>query len=219
MEDLHHVGQRDQPGREEDLLSPGSLRDALAVPALEGLLDAVPDPLGHAQPFPEPVCRQPVILDHGLGHPAAVTCEGHPEPRALGHGPPGAEMAKDEQRPGGDRAEVGVPEVGLQRRVIAEPLRLLVGVNVASHPGQHGRVVDDFPVGFVQAHPLGQPERDEALAQDVLHRLTHAQVGAERQHAEQFGQADVRAGRLGHSDEYKPGPRPRPGARQQVTAI
>jgi hypothetical protein len=121
-----------------------------------------------------------VILDHGLGHPAAVTREGHPELGALRHGPARAEMAEDEQRPRGDRAEVGMPEVGLQRHVIAEPLGLLVGVDMASHPGQQGRVVHDLLVGFVEAHPLGQPQRDQALAQDVLHRLAHAQVGAER---------------------------------------
>src|SRR6266566_1112045 len=129
--------------------------------------------------------------------------------------PAPAEMPKDEQRLSGDRAEVGVPEVGLQGHLVAEPLRLLVGVDVAAHPGQQGRVVHDLPVGFVQAHPLGQPQRDQALAQDVFHRLAHAQVGAERQHAEQFGQADVRAGGLGHSEEYKP----EPCARQQVRAI
>jgi hypothetical protein len=114
-------------------------------------------------------------------------------------------MPEDEQRLRGDRAEIGVPEVGLQHHLVAEPLRLLVGVDVAAHPGQQGRVVHDLPVGLVQAHPLGQPQRDQALAQDVLQRLAHAQVGAERQHAEQFGEADVRAGGRGHSDEYKRG--------------
>ena len=92
VEDLHHVGQRDQPGGEQDLLSPGALGDALAVPALEGLLDAVPDPLGQAQPLPQPVGRQPVVLDHGLGHPAAVTRE--TSPRAA-RAPPGAGPRRD----------------------------------------------------------------------------------------------------------------------------
>src|SRR6266566_2211341 len=73
VEDLDHVGQRDQPGGKEDLLAPGALGDAFAVPALEGLLDAVPDPLGQAQPLAEAIGRQPVVLDHGLGHPAAGT--------------------------------------------------------------------------------------------------------------------------------------------------
>ena len=93
-------------------------------------------------------------------------------------------MPKDEQRLRRNRAEVGVPEVGLQCHLVAEPLRLLVGVDMAAHPGQQGRVVHDLLVGLVQAHPLGQPQRDQALAQDVLHRLAHAQVGAERQDAD-----------------------------------
>jgi len=117
----------------------------------------------------------------------------------LRHGPARAEMAEDEQWPGGGRAEIRVPEVGLERGVVAEPLRLLVGVDVTSHPGQQGRVVHDLPVGLVKAKPLGQPHRDQALAQDVLHRLAHAQVSPERQDAEQFGQADARAGGLAHA--------------------
>jgi hypothetical protein len=128
-----------------------------------------------------------VVLDHGLGHPAAVTRERRPEPRALRHGLARAEVTEDEQRLRGHRAEIGVPEVGLQRHLVAEPLGLLVGIDVAAYPDQERGVVDDLTVGLVQVHPLGQPQRDQALAQDVLHRLAHTQVGAERQHAEQFG--------------------------------
>ena len=42
---------------------------------------------------------------------------------------------------------------------------------------------------------LGQPQRDQALAQDVFHRLAEAQVHAERQRRDEFGQPDPRSGR------------------------
>jgi len=51
------------------------------------------------------------------------------------------EMAQHEQRAGGGGGEIDPAEVGLERRVVTEPLRLLVGVDVASHPGQQGGVV------------------------------------------------------------------------------
>ncbi len=85
-------------------------------------------------------------------------------------------MAEHEQRPGGGGREVDVAEVGLERQVVAEPFRLLVGVDVTAHPGEQGRVVHHLTVGLVQAQALGQPQADQALAQHVLHRLAHAQV-------------------------------------------
>jgi hypothetical protein len=78
VEDLDHVGQRDQPGAEEDLLPPRSLGHALTVPALEGLLDAVANPLGQPQPCRQLIGGEPVILQHRFGRPAAVTEKGGP---------------------------------------------------------------------------------------------------------------------------------------------
>ena len=52
---------------------------------------------------------------------------------------------------------------------------------------------------LVQADPLGEPQRDQALAQHVLHRLPKAEVHAERQRGDELRQPDVRAiGPLGH---------------------
>ena len=213
VKDLDHVGQGDQPGGHQDFLPFRPLRHALAVPALEGLLDAVANPLGQAQARGQRVSREPVVLQHRLGGPAAVTDEGHPEPGPLDRGPARAEVAEHEQRSGGRGGEIDAADIGLERRVVAEPLRLLVGIDVTAHPGQQGRVVHDLPVGLIQAQPLGQPQRDQALAQHVLHRLAHAEIGRQRQDAEQFGQADVRAGGgRCHSDEYKR----RPSARTRV---
>ena len=58
---------------------------------------------------------------------------------------------------------------------------------------QQRRVVHAAARLLVQAHPLREPQRDQALAQHVLHRLPEAQVDAERQRRDEFSQPDVRA--------------------------
>jgi hypothetical protein len=185
---LDHVGQVDQPRGHQDLLAAGALGHALTVPPFERLLDAVPDPLGQAQPLGQAVRGPPVVLQHRLGGPPAVTGEAHAQLHPLAGRAARAQVPQHEQRPGRGRAEVHQAEVGLQRQVVAEPAGLLVGVHVAAHPGQQRRVEDHLAVGRVQAHRLGQPQRDQALPQHVLHRLAHAQVGAQRQHGKQLGQ-------------------------------
>ena len=45
---------------------------------------------------------------------------------------------------------------GLQGDVVAEPLGLLVGVGMAAHVDQEGRVVDDRALFFAKADTLGQ---------------------------------------------------------------
>jgi hypothetical protein len=85
-------------------------------------------------------------------------------------------VTEHEQRLGHRRREIGPAELDLKRRVVAEPLRLLVRVDVASHPGNQSRVVDNLSFGLIQAKPLGEPERDQTLAQHMFHRLAHAQV-------------------------------------------
>ena len=65
-------------------------------------------------------------------------------------------------------------------------------VGMAAYVDQQGRVVDDRPLGLVEPYPLREPQRDEALAQDVLHRLPEPEVDAERQRRDEFRQPDVR---------------------------
>jgi hypothetical protein len=77
--------------------------------------------------------------------------------------------------------------------VVAEPLGLLVRVGVTADVDEQRRVVDDRPLPLVEPHPLGQPQRDQALTQDVLHRLTEAEIDPQRQRRNQLRQPDVRA--------------------------
>ena len=146
-----------------------------------------------------------MIFQHLLSRPAATAKKGNSESRPFCHRPASAEMTQHEHRPSGGRREIDAPEVSLERQVIAEPLRLLVGIHVTAHPRDQGCVVDDHTVSLIQAQPLGQPQGNQALAQHVLHRLAHAQVGRQGQNSQQFGETDAGARRrLGHDHEYKP---------------
>ena len=184
---------------DENVCAARSLRHALAVPPLEGLLDAVAHPLRQAELRRQRVRRPPVVLQHRVGGPAPVADEGDSEPGPFRERPVGAEVAQDEQGPVGLGGEVGPAKIGLERGVVAEPLRLLVRVNVAAHPGDERGVVHHFAVPVRQVQVLGQSQRDQRLAQHVLHRLAHAEVSRQRQDGQQFGQVNaVAVGGLGH---------------------
>ena len=60
-------------------------------------------------------------------------------------------------------------------------------------------VVDRRPLGFVEPDPVGEPQRDQALAQHVLHRLAEPQVDSERECGDELCQTEVGAvRRAGH---------------------
>ena len=81
----------------------------------------------------------------------------------------------------------------LEGDVVAEPLGLLVGVGVAAHVDEEGGVVDDRALLLVEPETLGEPQRDQALPQDVLHRLPEPEVDPERERGNELRQADLRA--------------------------
>ena len=68
-----------------------------------------------------------------------------------------------------------------------------MGVGVAADVDQQRRVVDDRALLLVEPDPLGEPQRDQALPQHVLHRLPEAEVDAERQRGDELREPDVRA--------------------------
>jgi hypothetical protein len=80
----------------------------------------------------------------------------------------------------------------LQGEVVAEPFGLLVGVRVAADVDEESGVVDDRPLLVVEPDRVGQSQRDQALAKDVLHRLPEAQVYPEREGGHQLRQPNVR---------------------------
>ena len=79
------------------------------------------------------------------------------------------------------RAHLGarIVLVRLHRDVVAEPLRLLVRVRMAPDVDEERGVIHGRPSLLVQPHALGEPQRDEALPEHVLHGLTETQIDAE----------------------------------------
>jgi len=139
------------------------------------------------------------VLDH---HPVqlAVPGDGELEPDPE---PVQRRVARPDQPHGRQRAAHAAQLVevfaGLERDVVAEPLRLLVRVGMTAHVDQQRGVVDRHPVLLAETRQVGQPQRDQALPQDVLHRLTEPQVDAERQCRDQLSQPGARyVGTLSH---------------------
>src|ERR1700722_12676532 len=102
MKHFDNIRERDEPGGEEDLAPPRPLRDAFAVPALESLLHAVTATLAQTQPRRQLISCQPVILQHRLSRPTALTEECCPELGPLGQRPARTQMAQHEHLPGRD---------------------------------------------------------------------------------------------------------------------
>jgi hypothetical protein len=183
------VRQRHQARRDEDGVACELLGLALAVPTLEGLVDAGAHILVEPEARGEVVGGVPVVLQHDRGVAMAFDDEAEPDAGPLQERPAGAQMRHDEA---GRRETDGVDQshVPLQCLIVAEPLRLLVGVDVAAQPRHERGVIQRPPLRLVESDTLAEAERDEALAHDVFHRLSHAEVGAERESGKQFGEAD-----------------------------
>ena len=81
------------------------------------------------------------------------------------------------------------PELGrLEGDVVTEPFGLFVRVGVTTHVDQQGRVIDRRPFGLLDAENLGEAQGDEALTEDVLHRLPEPEVDPQGQRRDEFGQ-------------------------------
>jgi hypothetical protein len=71
-----------------------------------------------------------------------------------------------------------------------------VGVGVTADVGQEGGVVHGRPVLVVEPDRLGHSQAGEALTQHLLHRLSEAQVDAQRERGDQLGQSQPRNRRV-----------------------
>jgi hypothetical protein len=77
--------------------------------------------------------------------------------------------------------DVGFVGAVLDDDVVAEPLGLLVGVGVTVDVGEQARVISRHTVALNHADAVGDPQRDNRLAQAVLHRLAAAKVSGQGQ--------------------------------------
>ena len=104
----------------------------------------------------------------------------------------GRVAAADEtkRRRGGANSTVLVVVLArLERDVVAEPLRLFMRVGVTADIDEERGVVDDRPPFFVEPDAVTQAQRDHALTQHVLHRLSETEVDSERQGRHELRQA------------------------------
>ena len=174
--------------------SPFSLgRHALAVPALERLRTGVAHLRAEAERARELVrraasgsrsspraARRPAPMN---ATPTRARCQ---RPRAR------ADVPQHERHRGAGRAMSSCVRVGLQRDVVPEPLRLLVGVDVAPDPREQTDVVDDPRAPARRARAARPAAARSATGASRAPSAGPAQIGAQRQHRDQLRQPDAR---------------------------
>jgi hypothetical protein len=127
-----------------------------------------------------------VVHVHLLEVVPPISEEPDPGFDALGERPAIADVSQQE----GDTADgvriVDVRGVVFERLVVPEPLRLFIGVDVASQPGQQGRVVHDCAFLLIHREALGEVQGNVGLPQHVLGGVTQSKVGTDGQCGEEF---------------------------------
>ena len=175
---MSHLGELSDLGqsrRDGDGVAPKVPGPALAVPLLVGGTDRLLHRLGQTELLGEPARQGRVLGDHVAQ--VAMTRDGEldADAEAVQRWVPAAQQPHHGEGPT-QAPELVVVLVGLERDVVAEPLRLLVGVGVTANVDQQGRVVDDRSLILAEPERFGEAHRDHRLAQHVLHRLAEAQI-------------------------------------------
>ena len=62
---------------------------------------------------------------------------------------------------------------------------------MTAHPDNQRGVIKTRTGSLIEAEQLPEPQRNQTLPQDMLHRQVHAQVSAQRQNSQQLGEADA----------------------------
>ena len=89
---------------------------------------------------------------------------------------------------------------------------------MAPHPRQQPRVVDNAALRVRQPKPLTQPQRNQARADHVLHRLTKPKISAQREQRNQLRQTNPLSSHRRHLEESL-WPEDRPHNAQRRAAI
>ena len=199
MCDLHELRQLRDPRGDRDVLALQLARPPAPVPPLVGPAQRVEHLAGQPELRAQRPRQPGVLVDHVIHFAVARERELEPHPEPVQRWVAGSHQPQRGR--GGPQAACVVVVVlpRLQGDVVAEPLGLLMGVGMAAHVDQQRRVVHDRPLARVEPCPLGQAQRDQALAQDMLHGLPEAEVDSERERRDELRQPDVRAIRPAHS--------------------
>ena len=193
------------PGDDRDVVAPHLARPAATVPPFVRAREPVQRIVGKSE-FRSQRSREPRMARNHVAHLAPAEdrelesrAEAVKRRRAGTHAAHPVDHLRD-----AERLELVLRR--LEPDVVAEPLRLLVRVGVATDVHQQGCVVDPRPVVLAEADLLGESECDHALAEYVLHRLTETEIDAERESSDELGETDPRAFiTLHHRGAYKCG--------------
>ena len=131
-----------------------------------------------------------MLVDHAVDFAVSREHELEPEPKAMQGWTAGAEHAHP-HRSRAQSTHLAVVLGRLQRDVVAEPFRLLMRIRVARDVDEERGVVHGPAHLLVETEPFGDTQRDQALAEHVLHRLAKAEIDAERKRRDQLCQADL----------------------------
>ena len=192
MRHLDVLGELADARGERDLLAGQVAGPAFPVPALVGRRDGLLRRVVETELLGQSASGRGMALDHVVD--LAVAAEG--ELQADAEAVQRRIARPDEPHAGHDAAQAARLVAvlgGLERDVVAEPLGLLMSIRVTADVHQQRRVVQRRPLFVVEAQAVGEPEGDDALTQDVFHRLSEAEVDAQRQGGDQLREAQLAA--------------------------
>ena len=191
-----------QPHRQRDRVA-RDVGEAPSVPAREDVLERRLDVRAEVEPAREPL-RDLAHRRERLASPRAGVRD-----RVLDHrgpdlrGPAGADVGPVEREHLRRVGRVDQEERGSVRDVVAEQLRRLVPVRRAPGGVEQRDVVGVGELLRRGSGELAEPDREHGAAHRVLERLPGAEIGRERERADDLGGADRlldRAGRLHDAD-------------------
>ncbi len=190
--DLRGVGELHHPHGHRHVARHRAARHALAVPARERVREGLPDPRIETQALRDLARERAVREEDALDLPPTTRREagGDPHPRRRGAVGPGTTEHVEHHR---ELRRPDVVHAGAERDVVAEGLRQLERL-AGADGGEQRDPVRLGASGLVQAEAVGQAQGDQARAEDVLHRLTDAEVRGERQDGDELRQAHIASG-------------------------
>ncbi len=189
MRDLHELRKMREARRHGHVLARSFPGPAAPIPLFVTGAQGIDDRVWQAELPGERLRQLGMHGDHPVYLAVARYHELEPNPEAVQRWLAGAE----ERHAGGGPAQAeSVLELGgLHGDVVAKPLGLLVRIRMAPDIDQESRVVDGRPRLLVESELFCQPQRDQALAEHVLHGLPEPQIDPQRQCGEELGQTNV----------------------------
>jgi hypothetical protein len=145
LKNLDYVCELEQSHRKGDGLAAHARRDALAIPAGEGLVQGGTHFIAETEPVSHSASRQTVRQQGTLDGFGSRDEQAGPEAKSVQHWATEPGVAEQEAEHGQSR-EVNLSAVGSEGNVVTEPRRQLRGVRYATNPRQRCYVVESAAV-------------------------------------------------------------------------